>query len=126
MRKRLRYSMPFLLLYLAVIQLFITVLQGTKPPELEDRDGEQNKLTITQEETLSNLLPHLDCHKSTGPDKIHPRALTELMEVLTKPWFHHLSAVLVNWRDPIGWGLANVMSIYKMCWKVGSGELLSA
>eukprot|EP00076_Gallus_gallus_P039593 XP_025005131.1 ADP-ribosylation factor-like protein 6 isoform X4 [Gallus gallus] len=99
---------------------------GYKPPELEDRDGEQNKLTITQEETLSNLLPHLDCHKSTGPDKIHPRALTELMEVLTKPWFHHLSAVLVNWRDPIGWGLANVMSIYKMCWKVGSGELLSA
>ena len=88
--------MPFLLLYLAVIQLFITVLQGTKPPELEDRDGEQNKLTITQEETLSNLLPHLDCHKSTGPDKIHPRALTELMEVLTKPWFHHLSTVLVN------------------------------
>jgi len=41
--------------------------QGAQPPELEDRDGEQNKPLIIQEEAVNNLLPHLDTHKSMGP-----------------------------------------------------------
>lgn len=45
------------------------------PPELEDRDGEQNKPVIIAEETVSNLLFYLDCNKSITPDGIHSRAL---------------------------------------------------
>ena len=54
-------------------------------PELEGRDGEQNKPPIIQEEAVYDLLPHLDTHKSMGLDGIHPRVLRELAEELTKP-----------------------------------------
>ncbi|KAK4808571.1 hypothetical protein QYF61_009874 [Mycteria americana] len=59
--------------------------QVIQPPELEDRDGEQNKSPIIQEEALNDLLRHLDTHKSMGPDGIHPRVLRELVEELAKP-----------------------------------------
>lgn len=58
--------------------------QGTQVPDLEVRDGEQ-KPSMIQKETISNLLLHLDCHKSTGPNGIYPRILRELVEVLAKP-----------------------------------------
>ena len=46
--------------------------QGSQPSVLEDRDGEQNKPPIIQEEALKGLLCHLDTHKSMGADGIHP------------------------------------------------------
>jgi len=49
--------------------------QGSEPPVLEDREGEQNKPPIIQEEAVNNLLCHLDTYKSVGPDGIHPRVL---------------------------------------------------
>ncbi|KAK4806141.1 hypothetical protein QYF61_001064 [Mycteria americana] len=52
--------------------------QGIQPPELEDRNGEQNKPPIIEEEAVNDLLRHLDTHKSMGPDRIHPRVLREL------------------------------------------------
>jgi len=58
--------------------------QGIQPPELEDRDGEQNKTPIIQEEEVNDLLCHLDTHKSVGPDGIHLRVLRKLAEELTK------------------------------------------
>ncbi|KAK4829999.1 hypothetical protein QYF61_008169 [Mycteria americana] len=58
---------------------------GTQPPELEDRDGDQNGAPIIQGEMVSELLHHLDTHKSMGPDEIHPRVLKALADVLTKP-----------------------------------------
>ncbi|KAK4807004.1 LOW QUALITY PROTEIN: hypothetical protein QYF61_000333 [Mycteria americana] len=38
--------------------------QGTQPPELEDRNGEQNEAPIMQGEMVSNLLHYLDTHTS--------------------------------------------------------------
>jgi len=52
---------------------------------LEDREAEQNKPPIIQEEAVNNLLCHLDTHKSMRPDRIHPRVLRELAEELAKP-----------------------------------------
>jgi len=46
--------------------------QDIQPPVLDDRDGEQNKPPIIQEEALKGLLCHLDTHKSMGADGIHP------------------------------------------------------
>ncbi|KAK4824370.1 hypothetical protein QYF61_014030 [Mycteria americana] len=49
---------------------------------------------------VSDLLHHLDTHKSMGLDGIHPRVLRELAEVLTT--FNPLSAVLANRGGPTG------------------------
>ncbi|KAJ7400528.1 hypothetical protein BTVI_104639 [Pitangus sulphuratus] len=53
--------------------------QDNWPPELVDRDGEQNS-PVVQEEAVSDLLTHLDAHKSIGPDGLHLR-LDERMTV---------------------------------------------
>jgi len=67
--------------------------EDTQPPQLRDRDGEQNKCHTIQEEKVSDLLLHLDSHKlvnklvnldSHKPDMILLRAMRKLAEVLTK------------------------------------------
>ncbi|GAB0207631.1 ubiquitin carboxyl-terminal hydrolase 4 [Grus japonensis] len=86
---------------------------GTQPPELEDRDGEQNEAPIIQGEMVSDLLHHLDTHKSMGPDGIHPRALRELAEALTKPLSIIYQQSWLSKEVPVDWKLANVMPIYR-------------
>lgn len=46
---------------------------GTHPPQLKDRDREQNKAHIFQGEMVSDLLCHLNLHRSLGLDGIHSR-----------------------------------------------------
>ncbi|KAK4811142.1 LOW QUALITY PROTEIN: hypothetical protein QYF61_019773 [Mycteria americana] len=79
----------------------------TQPPELEDRDGEENEAPIIQGEMVSDLLHHLDTHKSMGPDGIHPRVLRELAEVLTKPLSILYQQSWLTGEVPVDWRLAN-------------------
>ncbi|KFV53960.1 hypothetical protein N328_06067, partial [Gavia stellata] len=85
----------------------------TQHPELEDRDGEQNEAPIIQVEIVSNLLHHLDTHKSMVPDGIHPRVLRELVEVLTKPLSIIYQETWLTREVPMDWRLVNVIPIYK-------------
>ncbi|GAB0179194.1 mitochondrial enolase superfamily member 1 [Grus japonensis] len=62
---------------------------------------------------VSNLLHHLDTHKSMGPDGIHPRVLRELAEVLTKPLSIIYQQSWLTREVPVDWRLANVTPIYK-------------
>ncbi|KAK4823271.1 LOW QUALITY PROTEIN: hypothetical protein QYF61_000366 [Mycteria americana] len=80
---------------------------GTQPPELEDRDKEQNEAPIIQGEMVSDLLHHLDTHKSRSPDEIHPRVLRELAEVLTKPLSTLYQQSWLTMEVPVDWRLAN-------------------
>lgn len=64
-------------------------LLDTHPTELEDRDGKQN----VQEEKVSDLLYHLQAHKSVKLDSFYLRVVRELAE----PTFNHLPAALTNW-----------------------------
>ncbi|GAB0206514.1 hypothetical protein GRJ2_003117000 [Grus japonensis] len=86
---------------------------GTQPRELEDRDGEQNEAPKIQGEMVSNLLHHLDTHKSMGLDGTHPRVLRELAEVLTKLLSIIYQQSWLTGEVPVDWRLANVMPIYK-------------
>ncbi|KAK4817538.1 hypothetical protein QYF61_019456 [Mycteria americana] len=86
---------------------------GTQPLELEDRDGDQNGAPIIQGEMVSDLLHHLDTHKSMGPDEIHPRVLKELADVLTKPLSIIYQQSWLTGEVPADWRLANVTPIYK-------------
>jgi len=87
--------------------------QGTQPPVLEDREGEQNKPPIIQEEAVKDLLCHLDTHKSMGLDEIHPRVLRELVEELAKPLSIIYQQSWVTGEVPDDWRIASVTPIYK-------------
>ncbi|KAK4829746.1 LOW QUALITY PROTEIN: hypothetical protein QYF61_006455 [Mycteria americana] len=93
--------------------------QGIQPPELEDRDREQNKPPIIQEEAVNDLLCHLDTHKSMGMDGIHPRVLRELAEKLAKPL-----SISSPGEVPDDWRLANVTPIYKKGRKEDLGKIM--
>ncbi|KAK4828333.1 LOW QUALITY PROTEIN: hypothetical protein QYF61_025802 [Mycteria americana] len=62
---------------------------------------------------VSDLLHHLDAHKSMGPDEIHPRVLKELAEVLTKPLSIMYQQSWLTEEVPADWRLANVTPIFK-------------
>ncbi|GAB0205293.1 receptor-type tyrosine-protein phosphatase zeta [Grus japonensis] len=61
----------------------------------------------------SDLLHHLDTHKSMELDGIHPRVLRELAEVLTKLLSTIYQQSWLTREVPVDWRLANVMPIYK-------------
>ena len=46
---------------------------------------EQNTPLVIQVETVRELLLHLDCHKSMGPDELHPKVLRELAGMIAEP-----------------------------------------
>ena len=75
--------------------------------------GEQTKPPTIQEETVRDLLLQLDCHKSMGPDEIHPRVLRELAEVIAEPLSIIYQRSLLAGEVPEDWRLANVTPIYK-------------
>ncbi|KAK4832555.1 LOW QUALITY PROTEIN: hypothetical protein QYF61_024055 [Mycteria americana] len=89
---------------------------GTQPPELEDRDEEQDEAPIIQGE-MRPAIPLRHTHKSMGPDGIHPRVLRELVEVLTKPLSILYQQRWLAGEVPVDWRLASVMPIYKKGWK---------
>ena len=71
---------------------------------------------------VSDLLHHLNTHKSMGPDGIHPRVLRELAEVLSKPLSIIYQQSWLTGEVPVDWRLAHVMSIYKKGWKEDPGN----
>ena len=80
---------------------------------LVDTDGEQNRPCILQDDMVLDLFQKLDTHKSEGPNRLHPRVLRELADVVAKP----LSIIFQqSWltRDvPVDWKLANVTPSFK-------------
>ena len=85
----------------------------TQPPEQEDWDVEQKDTPKIQRETVSDLLSHLDTHKSMGLDGIHSRVLQELVDVLAEPLSIIYQQSWLTGEVQIDWKLAIVMPIYK-------------
>ncbi|KAK4819994.1 hypothetical protein QYF61_017373 [Mycteria americana] len=71
---------------------------------------------------VSDLLHHLDTHRSMGLDGIHPRVLRELAEVLTKTLSILYQQSWLTAEVPVDWRLANVMPIDKKGWKENPGN----
>ena len=90
-----------------------TYPRGTHPPDLEVWDKEQKNPPIVQVETVRDLLLHLDCHKSVGPDGIHLRVLRELVDMIAKPLSISYQWSWSNIEVPDDWILAYVTPIYK-------------
>ncbi|KGL75503.1 RNA-directed DNA polymerase from mobile element jockey, partial [Tinamus guttatus] len=66
-----------------------------------------------EEDWVREHLRIFDTHKSMGPDRMHPRVLWELAEVIAKP----LSIIFErSWRTgevPEDWKKANVTPVFK-------------
>ncbi|PKU46309.1 rna-directed dna polymerase from mobile element jockey-like [Limosa lapponica baueri] len=93
---------------------------GNQLPELEGR--KQNEAPIIQGETVSDLLHHLNMHRSVGPDRIHPRLLRELAEVPTESLSIIYQQSWLTREVPADWRLANVIPIHKNSWKEDPGN----
>ena len=94
---------------------FTSVFQSqTSYPQVSPRSdlvalaGEQTKPPTIQEETVRDLLLQLDCHKSMGPDEIHPRVLRELAEEIAEPLSIIYQCSLLTGEVPEVWRLASV------------------
>ncbi|RMC15791.1 hypothetical protein DUI87_07995 [Hirundo rustica rustica] len=97
-------------------------IQDHWPPELVDRDRKRKGTPVIQEGAVSDLLSHLDAHKSMGPDGIHPRGMRELVEGLSK-----LLSIICHQSWPTGgvpddWRLASVTAIQKKGQKEDPGN----
>ncbi|KFQ11593.1 hypothetical protein N330_13052, partial [Leptosomus discolor] len=75
-----------------------------------------------KEEVVSDLLHHLDAHKSMGPDGLHPRVLKELVDVIPKPLSIIYHKSWLTEKVPVDWRLANVTAIYKKGQKENPGN----
>ncbi|KFP30343.1 RNA-directed DNA polymerase from mobile element jockey, partial [Colius striatus] len=66
-----------------------------------------------EEEEVKDLLAKLKVHKSMGPDRMHPRVLRELADVIAKP----LSIIFEqSWRtvkEPEDWRKVSVTAVFK-------------
>ncbi|KAK4818857.1 hypothetical protein QYF61_020076 [Mycteria americana] len=79
-------------------------------------------LCLHESSINSDLLHHLDIHKSMGPDEIHPRVLKELADVLTKPLSVIYQQSWLTGEVPVDWRLANVTLIFKKGQKEDPGN----
>ncbi len=64
-------------------------------------------------DTVRELLLHLDCHKSLGPDGLHTRVLRELVRVIADPLSTIYQRSWFSGEVPEDWRLADVTPIYK-------------
>jgi len=71
---------------------------------------------------VSDLLRHIDKHKSMGLDGIHPRVMKELADVLAKPLSINYQQSWLTEEVLVDWKLANVMPIYKKVRKEDHGD----
>jgi len=79
---------------------------------MEDRDGEQKKPPIIQEEIVNDLLCHLDTYKSMKAGW-NPRVLRELAEELAKPLSMICQQSWLTGEVPDDWRITSVTPIYK-------------
>ena len=100
----------------------ISYPQGTLCPDLEVWDAMQNTPLVIQMETIRELLLHLDCHKSMGPDGLHPRVLRELAGVIAEPFLTIYQRSWLSGEVPEDWRLADVTPIYKKGCKEDPGN----
>jgi len=95
----------------------------TQPPEVENRDGEQNEGPIIHGEKDSDiLLYHLDTHRIMGLDGIYPRVQKTSTEVLTEPLSIICQQSWITGGVPVDLMLADRMPIYKKGQKKDTGN----
>ena len=71
-------------------------------------------LTVKAATTVRDVLLQMDCHKSMGPDRIHPRVQRELAEVIAKPLCIIYQHSWSNREVSEDWRLASVTPVRRI------------
>jgi len=70
----------------------------------------------------SDLLHHIDTNRSMGLGGMHPRGLTEPVDILAKTLSIMYQKPWLAGEVPVDWRLENVTLIYKKGWKEDPGN----
>ena len=85
---------------------------GEIPAFDKDIEHEVTKVKITTE-MVEKRLKNLNISKSSGPDGLHPRVLSELSDIIAPPLTNIFNASLEQKSIPDDWKMAIVSPIYK-------------
>ena len=81
-------------------------------PDIQDVPEPLDDINMT-EDLIRKKLKALKTNKSPGPDKIHPRVLHELSDVLANPLYILFTASVLQETIPEDWRTASVSAIFK-------------
>ncbi|KAK4818859.1 LOW QUALITY PROTEIN: hypothetical protein QYF61_020078 [Mycteria americana] len=82
-------------------------------PESEDHGCENSDFPFVDTEMVRDQLYQLNVHKPRGPDRIHPRVLKEVVDVMAGPRLIIYQRSWESGKVPADWKLACVIPIYK-------------
>ncbi|KAJ7416490.1 rna-directed dna polymerase from mobile element jockey-like [Willisornis vidua] len=96
-----------------VLNFYFASVFTSKTGQLVDKDRKMNSTPKFQEDTISDLLQHLDPQKSRGPDGIHHSVMRELAEELAMTLSIIYQQSWVSEKVLNDWKLVNVTPIHK-------------
>jgi len=97
--------------------------QESQVPEVREEALREDDFPLVEEDCVRDRLSDLDVHKSMGPDRMHPRVLRDLADVIAE-----LISIIFqrSWRTgevPENWRRANVTPIFRKGQEGGPSEL---
>ena len=92
----------------------VFTIENKDLPDFNSRITDKSLENITfDKDTIPKQLMKLNTSKAAGPDRLHPRILFELKDLITDPLSKIFTQSFEEGRLPLNWKLANVKPLFK-------------